>query len=115
MARGTKVNPFRPDVMRRLQALADVGEAISTIHLRESMQLTSQQLHRLTLQADFPKRQQIGVKFWVNPVALLEFAHRWNRLARGLTITQVAQLIHSTVPTTRRLVRQADFPKSLGE
>jgi len=112
---GATVNTFPDALMRKLEQLAAVGEAISTDQVRTVLGLTQQQYHRLTLQEDFPKRQHIGRKFWINPQRLLDFAINWNKMADGLTITQVATLIHSTIPTARRLAKRPDFPAPLGE
>lgn len=106
---------FPESVMKKLEALAREGAAISTDHVRTVTERTQQQYHRLTLQDDFPARQQVGRKFWINPQQLLDFAINWNKLAHGLTITQVAVVIHSTIPTARRLSKLPGFPEPLGE
>jgi predicted DNA-binding transcriptional regulator AlpA len=111
----TSVNVIADQALKRLEHLAHVGEALSTDQVREVLDLTSAQFHRMTLQDDFPKRAHIGRKYWLNPEKLLAFCLRWNQLAAGLTITDVARLIHATVPTARRIVRQAGFPTPLGE
>lgn len=109
------VNVFPDQVLKRLEALARVGEAISTDQAREVLALTVQQFHRMVLQDDFPRREHIGLRWWLSPQALQVFAQHWNRLAVALTITDVARLIRSTLPTTRRASRQRDFPKPLGQ
>jgi predicted DNA-binding transcriptional regulator AlpA len=111
---GIEVHAIPENVMRRLEALAKNGEAITTDQVREDMGLTRQQLHQYTLEDDFPPREQIGRKFWVNPVALYAFAATWNALAAAITITDVAILLRMTIATARRTVRAADFPRPLG-
>jgi predicted DNA-binding transcriptional regulator AlpA len=108
------VHAIAENVMRRLEALAKAGEAITTDQVRADMGLTRQQLHGYTLEDGFPPRKQIGRKFWVNPVALLAFAKHWNALAAGITITDVATLLRMTIATARRTVRAEDFPRPLG-
>ena len=102
-------------VLRRLEALAKVGEGISTNQVREVMHLTPLQLHTYTLQPSFPARQHIGRMNWVNPEKLLAFAHLWNKRARGCTLSDVAALLRCTVPTARRLARSPGFPRPLGQ
>lgn len=109
------MNEISDQALKRLDQLARVGEALSTDQVREVLDLTTAQFHRMTLQDDFPKRSHIGRKYWLNPQKLLTFCSEWNRLAAGLTITDVARLIHATVPTARRIARQAGFPSPLGE
>ena len=110
------MNKFPDQVVTRLEALARVGEAITTDEAYAVLGVAQQKWHRLGgMNEDFPKRTHIGRKFWVSPQALLRFVEKWNRMATGLTITQLAQVIHSTVPTTRRMTRHADFPKPVGE
>lgn len=109
------MNTFPDSVMKRLATLATDGEAISNDQATDVLGLTPQQYHRLTLQEDFPHRTQLRRQHWLHPQALLEFCQRWNRLACGLTVTQIARLIHCTVPTARRLTRDDTFPKPLGE
>lgn len=109
------MNTFPDQVLRRLEALAHEGHAIDTERAREGLGLTPQQFHRMVLQDDFPAREHIGRRWWLNPQQLADFAAKWNRLAVALTITDVARLIRSTVPTARRAARQSDFPKPLGQ
>jgi len=85
-----------------------------TTAIREVLQISQQQLHRLTLAEDFPARIQISRSFWVNPEGLLAFARRWNNLCDGIPASEVASLIRSTMHTARRLMRSPDFPQSLG-
>lgn len=109
------MNVISEQALGRLAVLARAGEALSTDQVRKVLELSSQQFHRMTLQDDFPRRAHIGRKYWLNPEKLHVFCLLWNRLAAGLTITDVAALIHTTVPTARRLARHADFPRPLGE
>lgn len=106
---------FPEPVMKKLEALARAGDALSTDHARIVLGLTAQQYQRMALQPDFPRRQHIGRKFWLNPQALLDFAVRWNRLSRGLTITQVATVIHAAITTARRLAKSPGFPNPVGD
>jgi len=108
------VNAIAETIMRRLEALAKAGDAITTDQVRADMSLTRQQLHQFTLEDGFPARKQIGRKFWVNPVALYTFAKDWNVLAAGITITDVATLLRMTIATARRAVRAETFPRPLG-
>lgn len=109
------MNVISEQALARLSALVRAGEALSTDQVRQVLALSSQQFHRMTLQDEFPHRAHIGRKFWVNPEKLLAFCHLWNALAAALTITDVARLIHCTVPSARRMTRQSDFPRPLGE
>lgn len=106
---------FTDQVLKRLETLVRAGDAITTETARQELGVTDQQFHRLVLQDDFPVRQHVGRRWWLSPQGLLEFALRWNRLTRALTITEVARLIRSTLPTTRRAARLPDFPKPLGQ
>lgn len=109
------VNLISEQALERLQALVRSGEAMSTDQARDVLELSPQQFHRMTLQDDFPQRSHIGRKFWLNPERLLAFCQLWNRLAGALTITDVARLIRTAVPTARRITRQAGFPAPLGK
>jgi predicted DNA-binding transcriptional regulator AlpA len=109
------VHEIVEQALKRLEALARVGEAMHTDQAREVLGVSGPQFRRMTQQDDFPTRTHIGRKYWLNPQKLLAFCLTWNRMAAGLTITDVAHLIHATVPTARRIVRQADFPRPLGE
>lgn len=109
------MNVFPDPVLKRLEVLARDGEAITTDQAREILALTAQQFHRLVIQDDFPRREHIGLRWWLSPVALLTFGQHWNRLAVALTITDVARLMRSTLNTARRASRQRDFPKPLGQ
>jgi len=102
------------NVLRRLEAHAKAGNAITTDQVREDMGLTRQQLHGFTLEDGFPPREQIGRKFWIDPVALYAFAKHWNALAAGITITDVATLLRMKLTTARRTSTGPNFPKPLG-
>jgi hypothetical protein len=109
------VKPFPDAVLKRLEQLARVGEPIPTDQAREILQLTDMQYQRMCGQNHFPKRQHVGRKFWLDVHGLLAFAQLWNALTAGLTITQVAVVIHASIKTTRRMIRQPGFPEPLGE
>ena len=109
------MNVISEPAIKRLEQLARVGEAITTRQVREVLGISRLVLHGMTLHPAFPKRQQIGKNFWVNPERLLAFAHSWNKQAAGVPITAVAHLLHATVPTARKLVRRDDFPKPIGD
>ena len=109
------MQPIPDPVIKKLEAAAHAGKALTTDAVRALMALTNQQYQRLTLHEGFPRRERISRKFLLNPQHLLDFALHWNALAAGVTITQVAVLIHATIPTARRLAKLPDFPEALGE
>lgn len=109
------MKPFPDSVLKKLEQLARIGEPIPTDQAREILQLTDMQYQRMSGQNHFPKRQHVGRKFWLDVHGLLDFARRWNALCAGLTITQVATVIHASIKTTRRMARQPGFPEPLGE
>jgi len=105
-----------PDnAIRRLDALAKSGHAVSTDQVREVLALTRQQFQRMTDRPEFPARERVGLKIWVSPAEVLAFVHRWNALANGIALRDLAALLRTTFSTARRMVRAEGFPPPLGE
>lgn len=111
------MKPFSEQVIQHLNQLVKAGQAIDTDQAKDCLGMNAQQFQRMATQDSltFPERKRIGRKWYLNPALLQQWALAWNALIRGIAVSGVASLIHSTVPTARRMSRAPGFPAPLGK
>lgn len=117
-----RVKPFADDVLAQLRGWADEKTAVSATQLRELFGMTKQQYQRLTDSPGYPHWERSHGERFINAASVLAFCEKFNRLARALTITEVAKFLGITVASAKRRFRVAvpnepvpDNPQPIGQ